>query len=106
MIEVTFTINLQGQYTKVELTGHADYADHGSDIVCAAVSAAVYGISNAIIVKSKARQLVQDDKDRFTIINNDTSCGITYHLLDTLLIMVNGISEQYPDNVSVTKLIK
>lgn len=106
MIDVTFSINLQGQYTKVELTGHADYADHGTDIVCAAVSAAVYGISNAIIVKSKARPMVYDDTDRFTIINNDTSCGITYHLLDALLIMVNGISEQYPDNVAVTKCIE
>lgn len=34
-----------------ELSGHADYSEHGTDIVCAAVSACVELLINTVILK-------------------------------------------------------
>lgn len=32
----------------IHVSGHADYADHGQDLVCAAVSSIMYGTANAL----------------------------------------------------------
>lgn len=32
----------------IEITGHADYAEHGQDIVCAAVSSQVISVENSL----------------------------------------------------------
>ena len=47
MITATITKN-NNKITGFELSGHADYADEGSDIVCAAVSAMSINTVNSI----------------------------------------------------------
>jgi uncharacterized protein YsxB (DUF464 family) len=39
MLEVTFFRDDRGRFSGLLARGHADFADHGEDIVCAAVSA-------------------------------------------------------------------
>ena len=86
----------------VTITGHANYAPHGQDIVCAAISALV-------------QTLIQSVEDLCT----DT---ISYHLqpgsveikhgnlsanaqllMDSFFIGVYMIADRYPKNVQVTK---
>lgn len=86
----------------VSITGHANYAPHGQDIVCAAISALV-------------QTLIQSIEDLCT----DT---ISYHLqpgaveikygnltkdaqllLDSFFIGVYMIANNYPNHVEVTK---
>jgi len=38
----------EGKICSIEITGHAEFAEHGKDIVCAAVSSIGTGLLNAI----------------------------------------------------------
>ncbi|MDQ0417554.1 uncharacterized protein YsxB (DUF464 family) [Croceifilum oryzae] len=48
MIRIRIERNNHGDVRRVLVTGHANFAEHGSDIVCAAVSGIVFGQVNAI----------------------------------------------------------
>lgn len=48
MIKVTFNA-LQERITSFTMSGHADFAKKGSDIVCAGASTVSFGIVNAIM---------------------------------------------------------
>ena len=50
MIEVEFFREPDGTLTGYTFSGHSDYAEQGSDIVCAAVSSAAYMAANTISV--------------------------------------------------------
>ena len=58
MIRVTVYKTRRHEYSGFDVTGHAGYAEHGQDIVCAAVSALVINAVNSI--------------ERFT--DDETSC--------------------------------
>lgn len=57
MIKIRFTLRDNQQIKRVLITGHAAYADHGEDIVCAAVS------SQAISVENSLDQILQIPMD-------------------------------------------
>lgn len=99
MIEVIFTRDVEGRYTRVDLTGHADYAPHGSDIVCAAVSGAVYGMAYAIIEKGEENPYVRDLETTFTMAINDPYCQTTCDLMDGLRIIIESIEKAHPLHV-------
>ncbi len=48
MTEVTFYQLESGEYSGFRIEGHADYADEGEDIVCAAISALAINTINSI----------------------------------------------------------
>ncbi len=48
MIYVTIKESLDEKIRAVEVRGHAGYAEHGQDIVCAAVSAVTIGAVNSV----------------------------------------------------------
>ncbi|MEG9461916.1 MAG: ribosomal-processing cysteine protease Prp, partial [Bacillus amyloliquefaciens] len=50
MIEATIRRSRNdGGILSFEMTGHADFAEHGRDLVCAGVTAVVFGAVNAVI---------------------------------------------------------
>jgi len=49
MIEVTIHEQSSGRIRSFEMKGHADYAEHGKDLVCAGASAVSFGAVNAVI---------------------------------------------------------
>lgn len=48
MINITFERLPDGTFTAAKITGHADYADYGEDVICAAVSALGVSTLNAL----------------------------------------------------------
>jgi uncharacterized protein YsxB (DUF464 family) len=48
MINVTISKEQSGRIHSFEMTGHANFAEHGKDLVCAGASAVVFGSVNAI----------------------------------------------------------
>ena len=82
--------------------GHADYADEGYDIVCAAVSILTVNTSNSVekltgtAMKSKQKdgnlsfQLTEKPNDK------------TELLLQSMLLGLRDIEEQYPKYLKVT----
>ncbi len=99
MITVTIKKNKAKDYTLVQAVGHAGFAPSGKDIVCAAVSILFVNTLNAI-------EVFTGDKDKMHIVANEDEGLIdcrfdnplskeTVLLLDTLVLGLKGVSEQY-----------
>lgn len=58
MIKVSIYRNKSGYITAFELSGHADSGPHGHDLVCAAVSAVVFGMTNAVMKLSGIEPII------------------------------------------------
>lgn len=87
-----------GSYKSFSVTGHAEYDDEGSDIVCAGVSSAVMLICNAVteVYKLPAGVIVGDNEISLTL--EDDEGG---RLIESLALHLNTLSENYPENISV-----
>ena len=87
MISVNVTF-IDQKIQQIEISGHANFDRHGKDIVCAGVSAIVYGSINAIdqVKKNQIEFKIKEGytfikvKKRFfgftTLVKND-ACSIT-----------------------------
>lgn len=84
-----------GHIYKVKATGHTGYAEEGSDIVCAAVSAltqgAVLGLKKVAAVAVTESE--SEGKLEFEISEHNTA---TDAILETMLISLKDISKSYP----------
>ena len=85
---------------KITFRGHANYANFGKDIVCAASSATILTTINAILsINEKTINVIQNDNNiDLNIIEND---NITNKLIDNMLISLKSIQEQYPKNIEI-----
>lgn len=95
-----------GNFVGFNISGHADYADYGKDIVCAAVSSAVYMAVNTITdikqveaninidEKSGYMRAVFDENQYFKY--EDILLGLKKHLL--------LLEENYSKNLQVSYL--
>ena len=85
------------------ISGHADYDDYGSDIVCAAISSASLMAANTIteIIGMDAYAYADDDGELILKVpeedadkSKDILLGLELHL--------KALAEQYPNNVTIT----
>ena len=84
---------------EVLITGHANYADYGKDIVCAAVSSIALTTCNGIICIDDSI-LTLDEPGTWCIkVLKDTD--INQKLLDNMLIMFEELKNQYPKNIEI-----
>lgn len=97
MIQVTIFENQAKEYTALHCIGHAEYADPGEDIVCAAVSALVINTVNSI------EHLVHDEFDLVTeqksgLVDFSLKAGYSREsllLLQSLVLGLQGIQKNY-----------
>lgn len=100
MIKAIFKKDYDGFYS-YEVTGHANYAEKGKDIVCAAVSSLYLTISNYLVSKEYA--YFDDDEGQTVEISYlDESQPLIKALHQGLV----AISAQYPEFVKVGVEIK
>ena len=95
-------VNIYGKNDKIEIIGHAMFADFGKDIVCAGVSSVVTTTINAVLSFDKSYIYYVTDKDRLVIevnIHNE----ITDKLINNMIDMLEDIEEDYPDNIKIRK---
>jgi uncharacterized protein YsxB (DUF464 family) len=97
MIQVSIFKNADNLITGFSLSGHADYSEYGSDIVCAAVSVLVINTINSVEHFTSDRfHLDQNEKKGFiefhviSPISNNTNL-----LLNSLILGLQGIEEEY-----------
>lgn len=97
MTTVTVT-RKAGHIYKVEANGHTGYAEAGSDIVCAAVSAltqgALLGLKN--VAEVKVTETISDGELRFKI---HSFSDKTDAILETMLMSLEDISSSYPSHL-------
>ena len=97
---IRIAVTRQGEHiTHWETSGHAEYAEKGEDLVCAAVSAIVFGLLNACS-ETDPQVCCKVEENRITI---DHSSGneVIDHFLTCALYQVKTIEESYPVFVRV-----
>ena len=82
------------------VSGHAGYAESGSDIVCAAVSSAAYMTANTVteVLGVKAKAAVRDGKMQFSVSGSKEAVSI----IRGLRLHLTQLQEQYPDHIEIT----
>ena len=87
---------------KVIISGHANFADYGKDIVCAAVSSIVTTSVNDIYVINREALNYNDDGKSITIeiIKDD---DLVYRILNNLQELLINLSEDYPKNIKIER---
>ena len=106
MVVVSVT-RRSGKYHKLSIRGHADYADFGNDIVCAAVSILTINTFNSIEEFTGDDITVRSTEKggRLELSFKDTPSHDAGLLIDSMLFGLKQISQQY-GNSYVTVNIK
>ena len=97
MTTITIFRNQNHAYTGFSCSGHADYAEYGSDIVCAGIS---------ILVQSTINAIDQLTSERFTLDADEETGNIDFYLfqpaeskakllLDSMILGLEGIQSSY-----------
>lgn len=101
MISITVTRNRLGKIQACYIDGHADYDDHGYDIVCAAVSVlsctAILGLQ--AVAEQAGSYTNRSGHCEISLAGEMTESGQV--ILETMILGLREISRQYADFVSI-----
>ena len=94
--------------TGFSISGHSGYAEAGSDIVCAAISAVVTMAEATIneVCGAKAKVRVKDEQARITL-TLPVSCDeeeTVQAVLTGMMITLAGMRDDYPDYIEVLEV--
>ena len=94
--------------TGFSVSGHSGYAEEGSDIVCAAISAVVTMAEATIndVLGAKAKVRVKDEQARITL-TLPVSCDeeeAVQAVLAGMMLTLCGIRDDYPDYIEVLEV--
>ncbi len=98
MIKAEF-FRFGGAFRGFSVSGHSGYSDAGSDIVCASVSSAVMLTCNAITEVFGIDADVSSEGGRVKCEIGESRDGS--RLISALELHLSGLSEDYPENISV-----
>lgn len=85
----------------ISISGHANFDEHGKDIVCASVSSIVYTTVNAIFsFDEKSINFSDDGKMRITVINQSKETDI---LINNMFCLLSELENKYPKNLKICK---
>ena len=97
MIEISYKkVNI---INVVKISGHANFADYGKDIVCCAVSSIVTTTINDIIALDKDAIKYEVSDGDILITNNDSE--MASKLLDNMLRELSELESSYPKNIKI-----
>lgn len=88
------------QLSYIKISGHANYSNDGSDIVCAAVSSIAQTSINACLMFNNSCFNYKVN-DGLIIIENISNDEITLKLLSNMLLMLEQVANDYPKNVNI-----
>jgi len=98
---IKIKVNKEGNnFSKIVITGHANYADYGKDIVCAAVSATVLTTINGIIAIDNSILEVEQKQDKM-IIDIKKEENISQILINNMINCLNELVIEYPKNIKI-----
>ena len=94
--------------TGFSISGHSGYAEHGADIVCAAISAVVTMAEATIndVCGAKAKVRVKDEQARITL-TLPASCDeeeSVQAVLSGMMLTLISLREDYPDYIEVLEV--
>ena len=98
MIHIEIQRDSRGIYRSFRCTGHADYAEAGSDIICAGVSALVIHTGNCIQDLNHENPVVHADETNggyLEMIFRGEPSGQSGYLIDCMIHGLDWIIRQY-----------
>ena len=101
MLTVTFVQDSRQRLSSILASGHAGWADDGSDIVCAAVSAILQAARLGLTEHAKVDLAAEQAKGHLTLHVPDARRDdpAVRAILATAHLSVEQIAGQYPDHV-------
>lgn len=107
MIKITINRNETGLIQSFTMSGHALFANHGLDIVCAGASAVSFGAINAVHELTGIIPEIEQGEEGFL------NCRLPDHisesdqekiqlLLEGMVISLQTIEEQYGEHIKIT----
>ena len=87
---------------KIEIKGHANFNEHGKDIVCASVSSILITTVNAIISFNE-KAISYEEKEGYTKIDVLINDRVTQTLLQNMINLFEELENQYQKNIKITK---
>ncbi|WP_071395903.1 ribosomal-processing cysteine protease Prp [Bacillus tuaregi] len=107
MINITINRNETELIQSFTMTGHALFAQHGQDIVCAGASAVSFGAINAVHELTGVIPHIEQGEDGFlccTVPENipDSVQEKIQLILETMVISLQTIEEQYGEHIKIT----
>jgi uncharacterized protein YsxB (DUF464 family) len=107
MTRCTLYLDASSRITGFSIKGHSGYAEEGSDIVCAAVSALALTTDNALCRLVGLSPIERGGEDGFLEVllpekMTDQQMHDAQLLMNTLHIGLENIAQAYPDYVRLT----
>jgi uncharacterized protein len=107
MIKITITRNETGLIHSFTMRGHALFADHGLDIVCAGASAVSFGAINAVHELTGITPDIEQGEDGYLSCRipeniSETIQATIQILLEGMVISLQTIEEQYGEHIKIT----
>lgn len=108
------SVKIQGKNNianEIIVSGHAGFADHGEDIVCAAVSVLTISILNGlteIVGRKDLGEVIEEGYVHFFIpqVDDEPMKMKTDTLISTYLLGIRGIKEAYGDYIQFEEVYK
>lgn len=97
MIKVTFKPNQKG----IKIEGHAGFAEHGQDIVCAGVSALTQTFLYGFVRNGHPSYQMSQG---FFDLDMNTHNDVTRAMLDALRLGLLSMADVYPENIKIIEL--
>lgn len=104
MLKINFLITKNNKLKGFEIKGHANFAENGKDIVCAAVSSAAYMTINLIeeILKINADVKIDEGYMKLFVDLDDEKCvivlkGFKFHMHNLQNIYQNNLRINYTE---------
>ena len=99
----------EDRITGFSVSGHSGYAEAGSDIVCAAVSAVVTLVEATIndVCGAKAKVRVREQENARITLTLPASCDeeeSVQAVLAGMMITLISLAEEYPDHIEVLEV--
>jgi len=103
MIRVSYTLS-DSKVVELNVTGHANFAKKGSDIVCSAVSAIVIGGLTNLSSEKKYKISVREGEVSILALND-----VNEHdqiVLETIIVQLEKIEESYGKYIQIDKIVR
>lgn len=106
MITAIFFKDSSGICKGFSIAGHAGYAESGSDIICASVSALAINTANSIEAFTKDPVTVNvDENGLLTLRFDEDVCNNSKLLIDSLILGLKGIANDYNNEDTYLKIL-
>lgn len=94
MTEIKF-YSLQGELNGFEMNGHSDWADEGSDIVCASLSSCAYMTANTITDVIGVEAEIEIDDAYMSLFVSKEDCSKVKDIMRGFEMHVKALADDY-----------